>query len=124
MPATRSGAGGVGVGSSAAVTPVGPVALTPSTSHHLGGGEPHVGRPEPGRLIEVPCAAGGTPGEIRDRACNPQQPFGPAAAGPFQIGQLDDAPLRASIEAAGVAQSTSAQAAIERAARAPKSEPS
>ena len=81
--------------SSITATPVGPVVPTPSTSDDLRVGQPHVGGPEPGRLVEMRLVDRRTPGQVGDRPRNAQQALGAATAGPFQIGELDDPSLGA-----------------------------
>ena len=58
------------------------------------------------------------PGEIRDRARDPQQPFGAATTGPLQVGELDDATLASPRSRRHASRSARPrQPAVERAAR-------
>src|SRR3954447_19946305 len=70
-----AGGGTAAAGASLAVpvtsAPTGPAVPTPSTSAHLDGRKPHVGRAVPRGLRQVLVADDGRTGEIRDRAGDP-----------------------------------------------------
>ena len=97
--------------------PIGPSTPTPSMSARLDGREPHVGRPIPGRFVEVIGLDRRGAREIGDRPCDPQQAFRAAATRPFELGEDHDPPFRARPQEARLAQSPAGEAAVERAAR-------
>ena len=101
--------------SRASGTPVGhrSAAPTPSISDDLGFREPHVGRPEPGRLVEMVLPHGFHAGQVGDRPCDPKQAFGAAPAGPLEIRELDQALLPGPAQAARAPQRAPGEPAIE-----------
>ena len=86
-------------------------------SARLDGREPHVGRPIPGRFVEVIGLDRRGARQIGDRPCDPEQAFRAAATRSFELGEDHDPPFRARPQEARLAQSPAGEAAVERAAR-------
>jgi hypothetical protein len=111
MPATL--AGGPAASARAPVAPIGPSTPTPSTSGRLGIGQPLVGRPEPGSLIEVCLRDDFFGRQVRDRPGHAQEPLGAPPAGSFQIGELDDATFSRSRQRAGRSEEAAGETTVQ-----------